>query len=65
MDWYHATKESDLTVEQSALIAKIARASRVLEIGTLGGYSTTWLTRALPADGRLITLELVWTTCIL
>jgi len=30
----------------------------VLEIGTLGGYSTTWLARALPADGLLVTLEL-------
>jgi predicted O-methyltransferase YrrM len=40
------------------LIARIARASRVLEIGTLGGYSTTWLARALPPDGRLVTLEL-------
>jgi len=29
-----------------------------LEIGTLGGYSTTWLARALPADGKVITLEL-------
>jgi predicted O-methyltransferase YrrM len=40
------------------LIARIARASRVLEIGTLGGYSTTWLVRALPPEGRLVTLEL-------
>jgi predicted O-methyltransferase YrrM len=40
------------------LLAKIARAKRVLEIGTLGGYSTTWLARALPADGLLVTLEL-------
>jgi len=32
-------------------------ARRVLEIGTLGGYSTIWLARALPEDGRLITLE--------
>lgn len=39
------------------LIARITGARRVLEIGTLGGYSTTWLGRALPADGRLITLE--------
>lgn len=30
---------------------------RVLEIGTLGGYSTIWMARALPADGRLVTLE--------
>lgn len=40
------------------LIAKMARAKRVLEIGTLGGYSTAWLARALPNDGKLITLEL-------
>ncbi len=40
------------------LIARITRASRVLEIGTLGGYSTTWLARALPPGGRLVTLEL-------
>ncbi len=40
------------------LIAKLAQAKRILEIGTLGGYSTTWLARALPADGKLITLEL-------
>lgn len=39
------------------LIARMSGARRVLEIGTLGGYSTTWLGRALPADGRLITLE--------
>ena len=40
------------------LIAKMSRAKRILEIGTLGGYSTTWLARALPVDGKLITLEL-------
>lgn len=40
------------------LIAKIAGAKRVLEIGTLSGYSTTWLARALPAEGKVITLEL-------
>ncbi len=40
------------------LIAKMAGAKRVLEIGTLGGYSTTWLARALPDDGKVITLEL-------
>jgi predicted O-methyltransferase YrrM len=40
------------------LLAKMAGAKRVLEIGTLGGYSTTWLARALPADGKVVTLEL-------
>lgn len=39
------------------LLAQIQGARRILEIGTLGGYSTIWLGRALPADGRLITLE--------
>jgi predicted O-methyltransferase YrrM len=39
------------------LLAQIHGASRILEIGTLGGYSTIWLSRALPADGRLISLE--------
>ncbi|KEK21705.1 O-methyltransferase [Bacillus gaemokensis] len=39
------------------LIALIQGAKRILEIGTLGGYSTIWMARALPADGRLITLE--------
>ncbi|KEQ25818.1 O-methyltransferase [Paenibacillus tyrfis] len=39
------------------LLARIQRARTILEIGTLGGYSTIWLARALPADGRLITLE--------
>lgn len=40
------------------LIARIHGARRILEVGTLGGYSTTWLARALPADGQLISLEL-------
>jgi predicted O-methyltransferase YrrM len=40
------------------LLAKINGSRRILEIGTLGGYSTIWLARALPADGTLITLEL-------
>jgi len=39
------------------LLAKAIGARRILEIGTLGGYSTIWLARALPADGRLVTLE--------
>ncbi|MFD9466586.1 O-methyltransferase [Streptomyces sp. NPDC060027] len=39
------------------LLAEIQGARRILEIGTLGGYSTIWLGRALPADGQLITLE--------
>ncbi len=39
------------------MLARIAGAARILEIGTLGGYSTIWLARALPAKGRLISLE--------
>jgi predicted O-methyltransferase YrrM len=39
------------------LLARIRGAKRILEIGTLGGYSTIWLARALPAGGKLITLE--------
>jgi predicted O-methyltransferase YrrM len=39
------------------LLARLQGARSILEIGTLGGYSTIWLARALPADGRLITLE--------
>lgn len=41
-----------------ALLARIRGARRILEVGTLGGYSTIWMARALPSDGRLITLEL-------
>jgi len=39
------------------LLAASIGARRILEIGTLGGYSTIWLARALPADGELITCE--------
>ncbi|WP_437320582.1 O-methyltransferase [Sorangium sp. So ce385] len=39
------------------LLARIHGARTILEIGTLGGYSTIWLARALPEGGRLITLE--------
>ena len=39
------------------LLAQIQGARNILEIGTLGAYSTIWLARALPADGHLITLE--------
>jgi predicted O-methyltransferase YrrM len=39
------------------LLARMIGAQRILEIGTLAGYSTIWLARALPADGKLITLE--------
>ena len=40
------------------LLALTAGARRILEVGTLGGYSTIWLARALPEGGRIITLEL-------
>lgn len=40
------------------LFARACGATRILEIGTLGGYSAIWLARALPAGGRLITLEI-------
>ena len=40
------------------LLARAIRAQGILEIGTLGGYSTIWLARALPAGGRLVSLEL-------
>ncbi|MGI0492521.1 O-methyltransferase [Alkalinema pantanalense CENA528] len=39
------------------ILAQIRGASKILELGTLAGYSTIWLARALPADGKLITLE--------
>jgi predicted O-methyltransferase YrrM len=41
-----------------ALLARAMRARRILELGTLGGYSTIWLARALPRGGRVVTLEL-------
>ncbi|MCR8630614.1 O-methyltransferase [Paenibacillus radicis (ex Xue et al. 2023)] len=40
------------------LLAQMKDAKRILEIGTLGGYSTIWLARALPSDGKLVTLEI-------
>ena len=39
------------------LLAEMVPARRILEIGTLGGYSAIWLARALPPDGQLVTLE--------
>lgn len=40
------------------LLVRISGARRVLEIGTLGGYSTIWMARALPEDGQIVSLEL-------
>ena len=51
----------DVSAPQGKLLALLVRAvnaRRVLEVGTLGGYSTVWMARALPADGRIVTLEL-------
>ena len=50
----------DVAPNQGKLLYVLALtkgARRILEIGTLGGYSTIWLARALPAGGRLVTLE--------
>lgn len=41
-----------------SLLAKVHGARRILEIGTLAGYSTIWLARALPDDGELLTMEI-------
>jgi predicted O-methyltransferase YrrM len=51
----------DVAPNQGKLLHLLARsigARRILEIGTLGGYSTIWLARALPTDGWLLSLEL-------
>ena len=41
-----------------ALLAKLGHARRILEVGTLGGYSAIWMARTLPPDGKLVTLEI-------
>jgi predicted O-methyltransferase YrrM len=51
----------NVTPNQGKLLQLLARglnACKILEIGTLGGYSTIWLARALPEGGRLVTLEI-------
>jgi predicted O-methyltransferase YrrM len=48
---------SPLQGKQLLLLAQMQNPKRILEIGTLGGYSTIWLARALPNDGELITCE--------
>jgi predicted O-methyltransferase YrrM len=53
-----AIQVSPLQGKLLCLLAQAQRASAILEIGTLGGYSTIWLARALPSEGRLVTLEL-------
>jgi predicted O-methyltransferase YrrM len=42
-----------------AILTKISKAKRILEIGTLGGYSTIWFARALPSDGMILSIELL------
>jgi predicted O-methyltransferase YrrM len=63
----HADQEAgglppiSVTPSQGALLKLLAsslRARRILEVGTLGGYSTIWLARSLPDDGVLVTCEL-------
>lgn len=52
--------EIQVSTVQGKLLHILARAQgarRILEIGTLGGYSTIWLARALPSDGKLLSLE--------
>jgi predicted O-methyltransferase YrrM len=39
------------------LFAHMCGAKRILEVGTLGGYSTIWMARALPPDGKVVTIE--------
>jgi predicted O-methyltransferase YrrM len=54
--------EIDVTPNQGKLLEILARmqhAADILELGTLGGYSTIWLARALPAGGRVVTIEAV------
>ncbi len=57
----HGLPEIDVSPAQGKLLhllARIGGARRILEIGTLGGYSTIWLARALPEGGKVVTLEL-------
>jgi predicted O-methyltransferase YrrM len=49
---------SPLTGSFLALLAHTVKARRILEVGTLGGYSAIWMARALPAGGHLVTIEL-------
>ncbi len=52
--------EHDVAANQGqflALLVRMTRAVRILEIGTLGAYSSIWMARALPPEGKLITLE--------
>ncbi len=56
----HNMPQISLSAQEGRLLqwlAQTLQARRIVEIGTLAGYSGTWLARALPADGRLYTLE--------
>ena len=48
---------AEVSATQGKLLQLLAGAHRILELGTLGGYSSIWLARALPDGGRLVTLE--------
>jgi predicted O-methyltransferase YrrM len=52
-----AIQVSSLQGRLLMMLAQMHNARRILEVGTLGGYSTIWLARGLPPDGRLVTLE--------
>lgn len=52
-----AIEVSPLSGKLLHLLARISGARRVLEIGTLGGYSTIWLARGIPSDGTVVTIE--------
>jgi predicted O-methyltransferase YrrM len=57
----HGLPAIDVSPAQGKLLYLLARmngAKRILEVGTLGGYSTIWLARALPEHGKVVTLEL-------
>ena len=56
-DGLPAIQVSPLQGRLLMMLAQMNNAHRILEIGTLGGYSTIWLARALPPEGRLVTLE--------
>ncbi len=47
-----------ITARAVQLLVQMAGARRVVEVGTLAGYSTVWLARALPRDGELVTIEI-------
>ncbi|MFI6015597.1 O-methyltransferase [Streptomyces sp. NPDC051243] len=61
----HVSEQADLPAinisalqgKQLSLLAKMAGARRILEVGSLAGYSALWLAKALPPDGRMVTIE--------